>query len=57
MPIAEAIVKVLMLLAEPLAKLIENAASDDYDPEVERQALLNMERKLADERLKRLLKK
>lgn len=57
MGIAEAVVAILGSLVDPISKLIENACSDCYDPEVERQELLNIERRLADMRLKSMLNK
>lgn len=49
--------EVLAALAGPITALIELIASDHYDAEAERQALLNLERSIADLRMKRILNK
>lgn len=46
---------ILAALAAPLANLIEAAFADDYDADAERQAMLNFQRAIFDERLKRRL--
>ena len=46
---------ILLALIPGLVKLIESALSDNYDQEAEMQALLQMQRAAADERMKRLI--
>lgn len=53
MGIAEA----LAAIAGPLAQLIESMIADTYDQEKEKQALLNLERAAADERMRQALLK
>lgn len=49
---------ILLALVPALAKIIENALSgDDYDPEVELQAIMKMQRAIHDARMARLLNK
>lgn len=49
---------ILLALAPALAKIIENAMNgDDYDPEVELQAIMKMQRAIHDARMARLLDK
>lgn len=49
--------EVLAALIPGLAKLIESALSDDYDQEKELQAMLTMQRALADARVRNALAK
>jgi len=51
------IASILAALAGPLAELIENAISDDYDKEKELQALLKIGRAVSDARIAHLLRK
>lgn len=52
----EAAIAILGALAGPLSKLIEVGLADDYDAEAERKALLDFQRALFEERLKRRMK-
>lgn len=49
------IAEALAALAGPLAKLIESMTDDAYDPEKEKQALLDIERAAADQRARQAL--
>jgi hypothetical protein len=46
---------ILIAIAGPIAKLVENAIGDSYDKDVELQALLDMGRAISDARAKALL--
>lgn len=47
--------ELLAALVVPLTKLLEVAFINDYDAEAERQALLNLQRAMFEERLRRRL--
>lgn len=47
--------QVLLALIPGLAQLIESALSSDYDQQAELQAMLNMQRALADARIRAAL--
>ncbi len=49
------IAEILLAIAGPIAKIIENAISDSYDKQKELQALLDMGRAISDAREKALL--
>ncbi len=48
---------ILLALVPGLAKLIASALADEYDQQAELQAMLNMQRALADQRVKGALQK
>ncbi len=47
--------EILAALVGPIAKLVENAISDNYDKEAELKAMLEMARAISDARMKVLL--
>lgn len=47
---------VLVAIVPGLAKLLETALADKYDQQAELQALLNIQRALADQRVRNALK-
>lgn len=51
------IAAILSAIAGPIADIIENATSDNYDKEKELQALLRLGRAVSDARIAHLLKK
>lgn len=55
MPTALTLAQALLLLAPHIAELIQVLTEDTYDQDKERQALLNVQRAVADERVRRLL--
>ncbi len=48
---------ILAAIAGPLAQIIENAMSDNYDKDKELQAMLDLGRAIADARLRVILAK
>lgn len=44
----------IVVFGPPIATLIENALSDSYDPEVEKQQLMDIRRSIYDIRLQKL---
>lgn len=50
------IASLLIAFAGPIAELIDNAMSDDYDKEKELQALLRIGRAVSDARMEHLLR-
>ncbi len=51
------IAAILSAIAGPLAEIIENAVSDNYDKNKELQAMLKLGRAVSDARIAHLLKK
>ncbi len=50
-------IEAIAALLGPIARLIEAMSADDYDQEAEKQAMLDIERAVSDERVRRALKK
>ncbi len=49
------VLEALIHLAPHIAKLVESLVADDYDQEAEKQALLGINRAMADARMKKAL--
>lgn len=55
MPIVETALGILAVFAKPIADLIEAGLADNYDAEKEKQAILNFQNALYEERLRRMM--
>lgn len=50
-------VEILIAIAGPIARIVENATSDNYDKQKELDAMLDLEKAVYDARMRALLQK